>query len=234
MYDLGTLGGTESFGGAINAGGQVAGFSYTTGHSDYHAFLWTPTTPNSTSGSMLDLGTLGGLNSYSYSVGAGGQVVGVSEVQITSGRTHAFLYTNGTGMVDLNTLINPLSGWELTDAADVNDAGQITGQGLINNQYHAYLLTPVQIPGDFNNDGRVDAADYVVWRKGLGTTYTQNDYNVWRAHFGQTFFTGGPGATAGSSNNAVPEPTTSMLFVFAVVTLHLIRRPKSASSANAR
>ena len=68
-------------------------------------------------------------------------------------------------MVDLNTLIDPLSGWELLDASDINDAGQITGQGLIGGQYHAYLLTPVPIPGDFNHDGTVDAADYVVWRK---------------------------------------------------------------------
>ena len=32
------------------------------------------------------------------------------------------------------------------------------------------------IAGDFNTDGTVDAADYVVWRNGLGTTYAQNDY----------------------------------------------------------
>src|SRR5262249_15044183 len=42
------------------------------------------------------------------------------------------------------------------------------------------------LPGDFNYDGTVDAADYVVWRKGLGTTYTQSDYDTWRSHFGQT------------------------------------------------
>ena len=80
MHDLLTLGGTESFGGTINASGQVAGFSYTTGDAAYHAYLWTPTTPNGTSGTMQDLATLGGLNSYSYNVGAGGQVVGASEV----------------------------------------------------------------------------------------------------------------------------------------------------------
>jgi hypothetical protein len=41
---------------------------------------------------------------------------------------------------------------------------------------------PVQkttiLTGDFNNNGIVDAADYVVWRNGLGTTYTPQDYNV--------------------------------------------------------
>ena len=117
MHDLLTLGGTESFGGSINASGQVAGFSNTTGDAAYHAYLWTPTMPNGTSGTMLDLATLGGLNSYSYNVGAGGQVVGASEVEITSDDTHAFLYTSGSGMVDLNTLIDPLSGWELLDAS---------------------------------------------------------------------------------------------------------------------
>jgi probable HAF family extracellular repeat protein len=209
MYDLGTLGGTESFGGAINAGGQVAGFSYTTGHADYHAFLWTPTMPNGTSGTMLDLGTLGGLNSYSYNIGAGGQVVGASEVDITSDDTHAFLYTSGSGLVDLNTLIDPLSGWELLDAADINDAGQITGQGLIGGQYHAYLLTPIPLPGDFNLDGTVDAADYVVWRK-TGVN-GPTGYDTWRTNFGEP---GGTGSVA-SANAAIPEPTTLMMLMFA-------------------
>ena len=37
------------------------------------------------------------------------------------------------------------------------------------------------IPGDFNGDGIVNAADYVVWRDGLGSTYTQADFDVWCA-----------------------------------------------------
>jgi probable HAF family extracellular repeat protein len=139
-------------------------------------------------------------------------VVGASEVEITSDDTHAFLYTSGSGMVDLNTLIDPLSGWELLDAADINDAGQITGQGLIGGEYHAYLLTPVPaIPGDFNHDGTVDAADYVVWRKTGGS---QDQYNTWRAHFGQT---AGSGAST-ESPAAVPEPATLALLLFAAMS----------------
>jgi probable HAF family extracellular repeat protein len=219
MHDLGSLGGTDSNGSAINAGGQVAGFSYTTGHADSHAFLWTPTTPNGTSGMMLDLGTLGGLNSYSYNVGAGGQVVGASEIVTTSDRTYAFLYTSGSGIVDLNTLIDPVSGWELLDASDINDAGQITGQGLISGQYHAYLLTPVLL-GDFNFDGNVDAADYVMWRK---TDGTPAGYNVWRTHFG----TGGGSSAVASANAAVPEPATLAMLIL-VMAGECLRRHHAA------
>ncbi len=46
---------------------------------------------------------------------------------------------------------------------------------------------------DFNSDGSVDTADYVVLRKGFATgAYTQDDYNVWRQNFGAP----SPGAAA--------------------------------------
>jgi probable HAF family extracellular repeat protein len=212
MYDLGSLGGTRSEGSGINDSGQVAGSSLIDGDDDYHAFLWTPTTPGGTSGTMLDLESLGGPNSYGYAVGNAGQVVGATEVDVeVSYNTHAFLYTSGSGMVDLNTLIDPLSGWELLDASEINEAGQITGQGLINGEYHAFLLTPVQIPGDFNGNGTVDAADYTVWRNGLGTIYTPADYAVWKAHFGET---SGSGSAGASPSHAAPEPSTLALAVF--------------------
>jgi hypothetical protein len=77
--------------------------------------------------------------------------------------------------------------------------------------------------GDYNHDGVVDAADYVVWRKGLGTIYTQNHYNVWRTNFGQP---GGSGSVV-SANAAVPEPATLMLLMFAAAGWSL-RRGRSA------
>ena len=76
---------------------------------------------------------------------------------------------------------------------------------------------PIKIAtGDFNQDGVVDAADYVVWRKGLGTTYLPNDYNVWRAHFGET---GSRGASI-DATAAVPEPGTIAIFAMAFLAVH--------------
>jgi len=49
-------------------------------------------------------------------------------------------------MQDLNSLIDPRLQWTLVTANDINNAGQITGSGLIGGQTHAYLLTPVPEP----------------------------------------------------------------------------------------
>jgi hypothetical protein len=59
------------------------------------------------------------------------------------------------------------------------------------------------LAGDYNNDGKVDAADYVVWRNG-GSPVPNSvaDYNTWRANFGAH---SGSGSSLGGSA-AVPEP----------------------------
>ncbi|HVT28407.1 MAG TPA: PEP-CTERM sorting domain-containing protein, partial [Lacipirellulaceae bacterium] len=71
-------------------------------------------------------------------------------------------------------------------------------------------------------------ADYIVFRKGLGTTYTQDDYNAWRAHFGQTYATG---AGAGATIQSVPEPTVVVLLAVGGMIL-LARSGRSDRSAN--
>jgi hypothetical protein len=76
------------------------------------------------------------------------------------------------------------------------------------------------LPGDYNNNGIVDAADYVAWRKGLGATFTQNDYEVWRANFGQQS-NSGSGALA---NVAVPELATAVLLIYAAAGSCVLRR----------
>jgi hypothetical protein len=68
---------------------------------------------------------------------------------------------------------------------------------------------PVSPQGDFNTDGTVNAADYTVWRNGLGTTHTQADYDIWRAHFGQT--------ASSAAHASVPEPSVVLLLPLAVL-----------------
>jgi hypothetical protein len=90
------------------------------------------------------------------------------------------------------------------------------------------------VPGDYNGNGVVDAADYTVWRDTLGSTtdlrangdnigasagkIDQADFNVWKANFGMH---AGSGANA-----AVPEPATLRLLLVEVLTMCCRRRPK--------
>jgi probable HAF family extracellular repeat protein len=137
MIDLGNLGG-ESQGQAINGLGEVAGWSQVAPTFNEHASLWNGST-------ILDLGTLGGAESQADGINAAAAVVGWSNVG--TGDRHAFLYTDGT-MVDLNSLVDPASGWTLVEATAINDAGQIAGYGLndATGDTEAFLLTPVPEP----------------------------------------------------------------------------------------
>jgi hypothetical protein len=78
------------------------------------------------------------------------------------------------------------------------------------------LMAISALPGDFNQDGSVDAADYVVWRKGLGTTYTDEDYNIWRAHLGE--YRSGS-AVADPLLSSVPEPAVASIVLASVMTI---------------
>jgi hypothetical protein len=62
------------------------------------------------------------------------------------------------------------------------------------NVFGQYTIISNPIHGDYNNDGTVDAADYVVWRK---TDATQAGFDVWRANFGALL---GAGSAAGGGN----------------------------------
>jgi hypothetical protein len=76
-----------------------------------------------------------------------------------------------------------------------------------------YLTSAVRLTvisaADFNRDGDVDAADYVLWRNNDGTA---EKLNLWRAHFGTTI-NPLPGAYSDSSLDLVPEPSTAVLFL---------------------
>ena len=138
MQVLGTFGGSSSQATAINNGGEVVGFaSLASGYQ--HAFSLT-------GAAMTDLGTLGGGSSYGYGVNDSGEIVGYS--WLADGDTHAFVYSDGV-MQDLNSMIAPDSGWDLLAAYGINDAGQITGEGLFDGVATAFLLSPSDPPVRF-------------------------------------------------------------------------------------
>jgi hypothetical protein len=86
----------------------------------------------------------------------------------------------------------------------------------------------LNVPGDYNGDGTVNAADYVVWRKGgplanevdTPGTVNQADYTEWRVRFGNTGIAVGGGlAGGGRVESAVPEPATFAILWIAAISL---------------
>lgn len=130
--DLGTIGGTTSWAHALNDNGQVVGMSESSSVY-FYAFIWQ-------NGNITSLGALPGyLESDAQSINNSGFVVG----RVMGGlpTEHAFIWGGGV-MTDLNTLIPENSGWELTTAKCINDAGQIVGWGTYNGLSRGFVLTP--------------------------------------------------------------------------------------------
>jgi hypothetical protein len=59
--------------------------------------------------------------------------------------TAGFLYSNGV-MTNLNSLIDPKSGWSILYAQEINNLGQILAYGTNGSTSGALLLTPSEMP----------------------------------------------------------------------------------------
>ena len=88
----------------------------------------------------IPLGSLGGVTSVGLGMNDSGDAVGISAT--ATGDRHAFLWTTSTGMVDLNDLIDPTSGWILKYAWDINNNGQVVGDGFLSGEPRAFRFTP--------------------------------------------------------------------------------------------
>lgn len=124
MQSIGTLGGPNSWGRAINNSGVIVGEADTASY-DTHAFIYQ-------NGQIADLGTLGGRNSSASGINNNGDVVGWAEDD--TGARRAFLYKNGR-FRDLNGMLlaTDTGRVTLTEARDINDAGDIVGWGTTTN-----------------------------------------------------------------------------------------------------
>ncbi|MEX2309726.1 MAG: hypothetical protein WD738_19290 [Pirellulales bacterium] len=131
--------------------------------------------------------------------------------------------------------LNPRSDgliWERSDLANDGTHPSNAGREKVATMLLDFMLNSAfsqswfrsRPPGDFNDDGAVDAADYAAWRKGLGTTYSADHYSLWRAGFGQAVL--GSGADAA----VVPEPHVAAVCGLALTSLFGMRRIRCAFS----
>jgi hypothetical protein len=188
----------------------------------------------------------GGLfySSYNGSTWSGGRVsgldsfgVGGSNIVVDSGgEPHLFTYDSTfSGPKTLKHVYRNGGAWanETIDSYTSNTSGPDNIEAMLDERgYHVlyatgeseifYAFQPVaSLAGDHNGDGAVNAADFVAWRKGMGTAYTHDDYTAWRENFGRNLGTGAaagfaPGDSTGA-NWAVPEPSGGLLTLVAAM-----------------
>ncbi len=154
---------------------------------------------------------------------AAGNWTQVDSMGTTNGRTNQTIH-----------VVIPLTSWaELTAGSSSysiyfalnGNWGSLPATVFFDNLRLVNLTAP--LTGDFDHNGIVDAADYVIWRKTLGSSTDQRadanlngvvdagDYQLWRSNIG-AFGTSGAGTIA---NAAVPEPMTLLLLLTGILTI---------------
>jgi hypothetical protein len=108
------------------------------------------------------------------------------------------------------------AGGQLTFAVSGFGDIEYAGNHITSGNYQLVLDFGTGEPdGDYNEDGAINAADYVVWRKGEA----DGPYETWRENFGA-------GSAGGGS--AVPEPTGIVLLLSGIAALTVRNRGNSS------
>ncbi len=177
IVDLGTLGGTNSWGYGINDAGQVTGMAETITRGQ-NAFI------TNVDNKMLDLGTLGGDTSVGYGINNFGQVTGSAKIASPTWYTaydHAFIAQQTGLMTDLGTL-----GGNISVGRSINNAGQVVGyardsdgrtHGFINT---SGVMTDLGFRGfalDINDSGLVTGS-YLTTNGSYHALITNSDGNL--------------------------------------------------------
>jgi hypothetical protein len=117
----------------------------------------------------------------------------------------------------------------LTGTFNTVTTGYTVSYGAGTNSQITLNIVPTGVKGDFNNDGHVNTADYIIWRtkngtnnalyndNGLGTPVGAAHLSLWKANYANP-----PGSGGGSGlgdGGAVPEPATLLLVFLAVAAL---------------
>jgi hypothetical protein len=120
--------------------------------------------------------------------------------------------------------LGPLTHWRIASFFDVYAEFSYNGGNTWTPGNKSFRIEQEPGPGlagDYNGDGSVDGADYIVLRAGLGSTYRQLDVLLWRANFGNTAGLGGVTTFA-----AVPEPSSMLLLIAAIARVTIRRKPR--------
>ena len=128
---------------------------------------------------------------------------------------------------DQEDFSDPLTGGIQSDAWDyfaIRNASSGSGEFdfILDNFLVEVIGSNVDLTGDFNNDGRVDAADYVFWRKNISTPEA---YSEWLANFGASLSPAGGASLSFSAG--VPEPSCVVLLCFGGAAILAIARHRS-------
>jgi hypothetical protein len=220
--DLHPPGFESTFAMGVSGSSQVGyGFGTATNQRN-HALLWT-----GSAASVVDLHPPQFNWSEAYATRG--------DIQVGRANDRAILWKGSAErFIDLQQFVTAVHNqYSSSIAVAIGDDGTIVGYaerpsspgGVV-----AVIWTPVpesSVLGDYNNNSQVDAADYVVWRKGdknlfneiatIGSN-TAQDYTEWRKRFGN------PPASGTETAISIPEPSTLALLATLLVALLAIKR----------
>jgi autotransporter-associated beta strand protein len=238
--------GTQTFSGTISGPGKLR--RVTAGGTSILAADNTYSGGTEVSGGTLSA------SGASASFGAGNITVTGGTLSIASGVANAIddmatLSISGAGIVNLGEGVNDLIAALTLDGTPGVPGTYGSSMSIADYQFDQWFsgtgivtISTAVLAGDYNDDGKVDAADYLIWRKNEGTiNVLPNDneiggtvgaahFNLWRANFGTT----ADGAAAVAHfppQSTVPEPVSLVLLTIATTGLTMISRTRPVSKS---
>jgi hypothetical protein len=135
------------------------------------------------------------------------------------------------GFVDQNNVLGGLADFTDADISALAALGDAASLALTGTAYFDNFRVWDGIPGDFNSDGAIDAADLSTWQAAFGSTHVGDadgdldsdgaDFLVWQREMGFEL----PASVSGGA--AVPEPAGTALWLVVMVGFSTLRPPDS-------